>query len=204
MKALILIDIQNDFLPGGALAVPQGDEIIPIVNALQNSFSLVVATKDWHPRNHISFASTHKKKIGEVLEKEGKTQELWPDHCIQGTFGAEHPQALDQTKIRKTFFKGNDPNIDSYSAFFDNGHLYSTGLGEYLQSLEVDEIYIAGLATEYCVKYTVLDAQKYHLKVCVMIEACRGIELHPGDISRAIEEMRASGALLLTGNMCPK
>ncbi len=194
MKALLIVDVQNDFLPGGALAVPHGDAIIEVINRLQPLFPHVVATKDWHPEHHVSFASSHHKKPGELVEVKGMRQELWPDHCIQNTFGSELSSHLNQEKIEKVFFKGADPQIDSYSAFFDNAHMRSTGLGEYLQSIGVDEIFVVGLATDYCVKYSVLDAAKFDLKITVLLEGCRGIEMREGDIARAIQEMEAVGA----------
>jgi nicotinamidase/pyrazinamidase len=200
MKALLIVDVQNDFLPGGALAVPHGDQVIPVINALQQIFSCVIATKDWHPPDHISFASHHGKKVGEIIEVEGLKQELWPDHCVQGTRGAQFAPSLRTDKIQRIFFKGVDPLIDSYSTFYDNAHLRSTGLWEYLQSLGVNEIYIAGLATEYCVKYSVLDASKLGLKIHVVLDGCRGIDLKAGNTERAIEEMKAAKAQIINSD----
>lgn len=194
MKALLIVDIQNDFLPGGALAIPDGDRIIERINCLQDEFELIVATKDWHPKNHVSFASTHKKKVGASIVVKGMTQRLWPDHCIQDTFGADFHPALKSKKIAKVFYKGSDPEIDSYSAFFDNAHLKSTGLGEFLKEKGVTEIYIAGLATDYCVKYSALDALAQNFKVKVVLNACKGIDANPGDVEKAIAEMKAKGA----------
>lgn len=193
MKALLIVDLQNDFLPGGALAVPDGDQIIPIVNALQREFTTVVATKDWHPPNHVSFASQHGKQPGEVIQVKGGEQILWPDHCVQGSDGAQFHPALETQKIQKVFFKGSDPSIDSYSTFFDNSHLRSTGLEQYLRERGIDEIYIVGLATDYCVKYSSLDGLRLGFKVHVILDGCRGIELEPGDIEKAIEEMKEAG-----------
>src|SRR5262249_42252801 len=155
---------------------------------------LIVATKDWHPPNHISFASRHGKTPGEVIEIGGIRQELWPEHCIQGTKGAEFSPKLNTRKIAQVFFKGVDPNIDSYSTFFDNAHQRSTGLGDYLKQKGVNEIYIVGIATDYCVKYSVLDAAKLGFKSHVLLDGCRGINLQPGDIDRAIDVMRKAGA----------
>jgi nicotinamidase/pyrazinamidase len=165
---------------------------------LQNAFDLVIATKDWHPPHHVSFASTHKKKPGDILELQGLKQELWPDHCIQGTPGAELPPSFYQEKVKFFFLKGTDPLIDSYSAFFDNAHLKSTGLSEYLKEHHVEEIYISGLATDYCVKYSVLDASQLGFKSYVILDACKGIELKPGDIQQALDEMQQAGATLIT------
>jgi nicotinamidase/pyrazinamidase len=159
MKALILVDIQNDFLPGGALAVADGDKIIPVLNRIQREFSLVVATQDWHPGNHGSFAMNHPgKNVFEQIDLNGLPQTLWPAHCVQNTKGAELAGALERERIAKIFPKGTDAAIDSYSGFFDNGHRKSTGLGEWLKGRGASEIYVCGLATDYCVKFTALDA----------------------------------------------
>ena len=194
MKALLIVDMQNDFLPGGALAVPEGNQIIPFINQLQEKFTCVVATKDWHPAHHISFASRHGKQPGEVIDIGGVKQVLWPDHCIQDTPGAAFSPLLNTDKIQQVFFKGIDRQVDSYSTFYDNAHMRSTGLADYLHQLKIDEIVIVGLATEYCVKYSVLDALKLGFKVTVVLDACRGIDLQSGDSVRAIAEMRAAGA----------
>lgn len=159
MKALILIDIQNDFLPGGALAVPEGDQIILLINALQKHFNLVVATQDWHPALHKSFASNHQGKAAfEQIDLNGLPQVLWPDHCVQGSQGAELSAAVDWRKTEAIFRKGTNAEIDSYSGFYDNGHLKSTGLGSYLRGRDVTEVFIAGLAGDYCVYFTARDA----------------------------------------------
>ena len=198
MKALILVDIQNDFVPGGALAVPEGDKIIPIVNRLQKFFDLIVATQDWHPASHGSFASNHKgKKPGDTIELEGLQQILWPDHCIQNTRGAEFVPHLDTSRFAKIFHKGTDPSIDSYSTFFDNAHRKSTGLKNFLKEKGAKEIYIAGLATDYCVKYSALDAIPLGFRTFVIEDACRGVNLKPGDTEKAIREMRNAGAIIV-------
>ena len=197
MRAFILVDIQNDFCPGGALEVPGGDEIIPVVNGLQKKFELVVATGDWHPPGHISFASTHGKKVGEAIRTNGIEQVLWPDHCVQNTWGAEFRSSLDTSGISRVFLKGTDPQIDSYSGFFDNQHLRSTGLEDYLKDKEVRVIYIAGLATNVCVQFTALDGVELGFETLVIEDACRGVELEPGDIDRAWENMRASGVKII-------
>src|SRR6266699_22302 len=165
MRALILVDIQNDFLPGGALAVPAGDAVIPVANKLQSVFPLVVATQDWHPANHGSFAASHPgKKVFEQIELNGLPQTLWPVHCVQNTKGAELAGALNRDRIAKTFQKGTDAGIDSYSGLFDNGHRKSTGLGEWLKQKNVTEVFVCGLATDYCVKFTALDAVQFGFK----------------------------------------
>ena len=158
MKALIVVDVQNDFVPGGALAVPEGDRVVPLCNALANSFDLVVATQDWHPADHGSFAANHPgRKVGEVIDLQGLQQILWPVHCVQNTPGAQFVHGLDTSRFARIFQKGTDPAIDSYSGFFDNGHRRSTGLGDYLRSNNVTDVYVCGLATDYCVKFTALD-----------------------------------------------
>lgn len=200
MKAFLIVDLQNDFLPGGALGVENGDQIVPIINKLQEVFSLVIASKDWHPPNHTSFASTHKRKPGEVITIDGIEQILWPDHCVQGTWGAEFTPLLQTEKITKVFYKGVDPRIDSYSAFYDNKNLRSTGLAEYLRDMAVDEIYIAGLTTDYCVKYSVLDASKLGFKINVILDGCRGIDLKPGNVDAAIHKIQAAGAEVINSS----
>lgn len=176
MKALILIDIQNDFLPGGALAVPKGDEIIPVINSIQNSFELVIATQDWHPQNHKSFASNHEgKKLFEVIEMNGLEQVLWPDHCVQGTEGAEFAKAIDWRRTEVIFRKGTNPEIDSYSGFYDNGHLKSTGMADYLKGRGVTNVYIAGLAADYCVYFTAKDALAEGFSTYIIEDATRAI-----------------------------
>jgi nicotinamidase/pyrazinamidase len=198
MKAFVIVDIQNDFLPGGALAVNRGDSIIPVVNQLAKRFELVVATQDWHPKDHKSFASNHLgKKPGEVIKLQGLDQILWPDHCVQNTHGAAFADRLEVSKINRIFVKGTDPDIDSYSGFFDNGHLKSTGLGDYLRKCDVDEVYIAGLATDYCVKFTALDSIDEGFKTCVFADATLAVNLHPDDYEKAIDEMRNEGVEVL-------
>ena len=197
MKALILVDIQYDFCPGGSLAVPQGDEIIPLANRLQKAFQLVVATQDWHPKGHGSFASTHGEPPYTAIPINDSTQTLWPDHCVQWTHGAELMAALDKTRIERTFRKGTDPNIDSYSGFLDADHKNSTGLCDYLRARDVAEVYIAGLATDYCVKYTALDAVQLGFKAYVVADACRGVNLRPGDSVAAIDEMKTAGVRIV-------
>lgn len=193
-QALILIDIQYDFLPGGSLAVADGDAVIPVANRLQPHFELVVATQDWHPKNHGSFASNHPGgKIGELSELGGLPQVLWPDHCVQESHGAELHRDLDISRVARIFRKGTDPEIDSYSGFFDNGHRKSTGLGDYLRDHDVTDVYIAGLATDYCVKWSALDALQLGFRTSVVEDGCRGVELHDGDVERALEEVRAAG-----------
>jgi nicotinamidase/pyrazinamidase len=200
MRALVIVDLQNDFMPGGALAVPRGDSVVPVANALMPRFSLVVATQDWHPPNHGSFANQHPgKKPGDVIDLAGLRQELWPPHCIQGTPGAAFHKDVAASTFAKVFHKGTDPAIDSYSAFFDNAHRRSTGLGEFLKDRGADEVYLLGLATDFCVKFSVLDAVKLGLKTFVVEDGCRGIDLQPGDSEEALAQMRRAGATVVKG-----
>lgn len=194
MKALIMIDIQNDFCPGGSLAVKDGDMIVPLVNTLQPFFELVAATQDWHPLDHKSFASNHEgKKPGDLINLKGIQQVLWPVHCVQGSFGAELLKELDKNRIEQIFHKGTDPDIDSYSGFFDNNHRKSTELNEYLKKGGVKDVYIVGLATDYCVKYTALDAHNLGFNTFVIKDACKGVELRKGDTEQAVAEMEKTG-----------
>ena len=194
MKALIVVDVQNDFCPGGALAVENGDVVIDIVNASQHQFDLVVATQDWHPRTHQSFAANHAaKKIGDVISLHGLPQVLWPTHCVQNTSGAAFHPRLNTKNFARVFRKGEDETVDSYSGFFDNGHRRATGLGDYLKSQNVDEVFVCGLATDYCVKFTALDARQLGFDVTLIEDACRGVELHDGDVARSIDAMREAG-----------
>jgi nicotinamidase/pyrazinamidase len=179
MKALIITDIQNDFLPGGALAVNRGDEVIPVINKLQQSdyFDLIIATQDWHPQNHGSFASNHlNKKPFEKILLDGLEQILWPDHCVQGTKGADFSNALDVQKIEAIFRKGMDKKIDSYSAFFDNAKRKDTGLAAYLKGRNVSEVFITGLAGDFCVNYTAIDSADCGFITTFIEDATRSID----------------------------
>jgi len=201
MKALILVDIQNDFIPGGALAVPDGDNIVPIANRVMEKFDLVVATQDWHPANHGSFASNHPgKKLFELIDLNGLPQVLWPEHCVQGKPGAEFVKELNTKKITRVFQKGTDAAIDSYSGFFDNGHRKATGLGDYLKQKGVDDVYVLGLATDYCVKFTALDARTLGFKTYFVEDASRGVNLNPNDVANAIAEMKKAGVIVTTAD----
>jgi nicotinamidase/pyrazinamidase len=198
MKALIVVDVQNDFCPGGALAVREGDQIVPVINRILPRFDLVVATRDWHPRHHGSFAANHPgRQPGEVIELTGLPQVLWPVHCVAGTPGAQLHPGLDRSRIDHVVHKGTDPAIDSYSGFFDNGRRAATGLDRLLRDHHIDEVYVCGLATDYCVKATALDAASHGFKTYLIEDASRGVELHPGDVQRAIEEMRANGVAVV-------
>lgn len=202
MRALLLIDIQKDFLPGGALAVPGGDQIISVTNQLQQHFDLVVATQDWHPVGHKSFASQHPgEAVFNSIDLNGLPQVLWPDHCVQGTSGADFPKALDQHKIEAIFRKGTDPEIDSYSGFHDNGHRKSTGLADYLKGKQVRQVFIAGLAADYCVFYSVQDAILEGFKTFLIEDATRpinveGFEKAKSEIHQRGGKIIQSGAIL--------
>ena len=199
MNALILVDIQNDFLPGGALAVPDGDAVVPVANALAGEgFDVVAATQDWHPAGHGSFASQHPgRKVGDVVELHGLQQVLWPDHCVEGTAGARFASGLAAKRIDRVVRKGTDPGIDSYSTFFDNAHRKATGLADYLRERGVGAVFLAGLATDYCVRFSALDAVELGFRAHVVLDGCRGVELAAGDVERAVGEMAAAGVRML-------
>lgn len=196
--ALILVDLQNDFCPLGALPVPEGDQVIPIANALMPHFSTVVATQDWHPADHGSFAANHPwRKPGQTIDLNGLPQILWPIHCVQGSFGAEFVPELKQEGITKVFEKGTDPGIDSYSGFFDNGHRKATGLGDWLKEQGITRVYVLGLATDYCVKFTALDALQLGFETYLIEDASRGVNLAPGDVDQAVADMQAAGVQIV-------
>lgn len=194
MTALILVDLQNDFMPGGALEVKKGDQILPVVNELlKMPFDAIVASMDFHPSHHISFASTSGKQVGDLIEVKGLPQILWPDHCVQKTKGAEFHSGWDSSKVHVVIHKGIEPDEDSYSTFFDNNHARDTGLGEYLKKRGIHTVYIAGLTTDYCVKYSALDALRLGFNVNVVLDGCKGVDLHPHDSQKAVEEMKEAG-----------
>ncbi len=199
MHCLILVDLQIDFMPGGALAVPLGNEVVEVANRLALKFDYVVASQDWHPSTHRSFASQHVgRKAGEVIELHGLEQVLWPDHCVQGTPGATFHDSLDLSRVNAVFQKGTDLEIDSYSTFYDNGHRRSTGLDRHLRDRGVATVCLMGLATDYCVKFSALDAASLGFRTSVVREGCRGIDLIPGDIERAWVEMEDAGIGILS------
>lgn len=194
MEALIIVDVQNDFLPNGALAVAGGDEIIPFINSIQSEFELIIATIDWHSLNHGSFAVNNQDaKIGEVRTLAGLPQVMWPVHCVQHSEGAALSSALHREKIDHFITKGSDVEIDSYSGFFDNGRKKATGLNDLLMDYGVTELTIVGLAADYCVKYTALDAKSLGYKTKVLLQGTRAVNLKPTDLDDAIAEMRAKG-----------
>lgn len=192
-KALIVIDVQNDFCPGGRLAVSEGDLIIPAVNRLIGEFEHVVLTQDWHPAGHSSFASAHPGKAPyDMIEMPYGAQTLWPDHCVQGTEGADFHPDLEWTRAELLIRKGFRSAIDSYSAFFENDHTTPTGLGGYLKERGIDEVTLCGLATDFCVAFSALDASALGLKATVRLDACRGIDLG-GSLATMIARMREAG-----------
>lgn len=200
--ALLLIDLQNDFCPGGALGVEEGDATIAVANqAIEACLSrneIIVASQDWHPANHRSFAINSNAQVGTLGELEGLQQVWWPIHCVQETLGAElHPQ-LQQQHIAAVFRKGENPDIDSYSAFFDNGHRAQTALDDWLKKQDVTHLAIMGLATDYCVKFSVLDALHLGYQTQVIIDGCRGVNLQPQDSQQALAQMQHAGAELVT------
>jgi len=198
VKTLIVIDLQRDFLPGGALGVSGANIIVSLVNSLIPKFDHVVVVRDWHPVGHVSFASVHGKRVGETVKVGDVEQILWPDHCVQETRGAELADGLQTDRIEATFNKGSDPEVDSYSAFFDSQRHRSTGLADFLKEKKLKEIYFVGVATDYCILYSVLDALELGFKVSVIIDACRAINRRLGDENRAIEAMKAKGAKIVS------
>jgi nicotinamidase/pyrazinamidase len=198
MRALILVDLQYDFMPGGSLPVARGDETVAIANRLLPHFTNIVATQDWHPRDHKSFAVNNPgTEVGQVIQVGGVAQVMWPAHCVQETRGAELHADLDRSKVTEVIRKGMDPTIDSYSGFFDNNKQKPTGLAEWLRSRWIEQVYILGLATDYCVKFTALDARTLGFDVKVIEDGCRAVELKAGDSDRAIAEMRGAGCAVI-------
>jgi nicotinamidase/pyrazinamidase len=196
-QALVVIDVQNDFCPGGALAVNGGDEVVPLINTLSKDFEHVVVTQDWHPAGHKSFHSSHKgKKPFESVMMPYGNQTLWPEHCVQGTDGAAFHPWLDLTKAELVIRKGFRKHIDSYSAFYENDRKTPTGLAGYLGERRIDRITLVGLATDYCVAFSALDAVKLGLKVTVRLEACRAIDLD-GSLEKMLGKMKDAGVKLV-------
>jgi nicotinamidase/pyrazinamidase len=199
MNALIIVDLQNDFTSGGSLAVPHGDEIIPLVNSIQKQFDLVVATQDWHPKDHMSFASNHQnKKPFDVVKLNNLEQVLWPDHCIQGSRGAAFHDEFVMDNVAAIFRKGMDPEIDSYSGFFDNGHLLNTGLAGYLRDRNVTDVYVCGLAGDYCVYYTAIDAISEGFTTYFLSDATRSID--DSVFEKAKADILAKGGKMITSS----
>lgn len=199
MRALILVDIQNDFCEGGALAVQNASAIIPVIHGILPAFDVVVATQDWHPANHGSFASNQSgARIGEIGTLNGLPQVWWPAHCVQNTSAAAFHPDLDVSGLDATIQKGTDPNVDSYSGFFDNGRAHATGLAEFLQSRGIGQVFVCGLATDYCVKWTALDALSLGFDTVVISDATRGVNLSPLDSENALLEVVAAGGRVVS------
>ena len=197
MKTLVIIDMQNDFIPGGALAVPGGDEIVSLINKLQEKFDLVIATQDWHPEGHASFAKSHPgKKEFESIDLKGTNQVLWPEHCVQNTEGAEFQRYLKMANIEAIFRKGTNPEIDSYSGFYDNAHLKSTGLAGYLREKGAEELYFCGLAAEYCVYFSVKDALQEGFQAVLIEDATRPLD--QADFEKAKKDILEKGGKIIT------
>ena len=198
MKVLLLVDLQNDFLTGGAAPVPQGEAIIPLANQLEGCFKLVVATQDWHPANHKSFAPNHAgKQPGEIVTLKKRAQRLWPTHCVQSTRGSELAASLMLNRVNKIQRKGTDAEIDGYSAFFDEGQTHGTGLYEYLKDRKVKEVFVLGLGINPCVKATALDAVSLGFKTFLIEDACRAFHFAPDETATAIGEMRNAGVQII-------
>ena len=196
MNALIIVDVQNDFLPGGSLAVPDADTIIPIINKISENFDLVVATQDWHPEGHSSFASQHQgKEPFEQIELNGNAQTLWPDHCVQGSHGAEFDKNLNLKPVEAIFRKGTNLEIDSYSGFYDNNHEKSTALADYLRAKQIDEIYICGLAADVCVYFTALDALQEDFTTYLITDATKGLDDQA--IAADLDDIKKKGGKLV-------
>lgn len=194
MKALLIVDVQNDFCPGGALAVPGGDQVVPVINRLSATFDHVIQTQDWHPRGHQSFASAHEgKEAFESIRMDYGEQVLWPDHCVQGTDGAAFHPDLDTTRSQLIIRKGFRREIDSYSAFFENDNQTVTGLTGYLRERGIDSLFVTGLATDFCIKWSVLDGLSQGFDITVVQDAVRGIDID-GSVEKAWEEMKQAGA----------
>jgi nicotinamidase/pyrazinamidase len=200
MKALLVVDMQNDFCPGGALPVPEGDAVVPVINQLSRYFENLVLTQDWHPAGHWSFASAHPgKQPFETIQLSYGEQVLWPDHCVQGTPGAAFHPGLDTTRAQLIIRKGFRKEIDSYSAFYENDKKTTTGLAGYLRERGITTLYVVGLAADFCVKWSALDARRLGFEVYVVTDATRGIDAN-GSLARAWEELKAAGVHLITSD----
>ncbi|HOJ49418.1 MAG TPA: bifunctional nicotinamidase/pyrazinamidase [Spirochaetota bacterium] len=197
MNCLVIIDVQNDFCKGGALEVKGGDNIVPTINKISPYFDKVIATKDWHPINHISFADTHKKKVYDTININGVTQVLWPVHCVQATKGADFHPELDTRPIDIIIHKGTSPDIDSYSAFFENDKNTETGLHYYLKGLKINDVYFVGLATDFCVFYSAMDSIRLGFNTYVIVDATKGVDVN-GSLDFSIKSMKEAGIKIIT------
>jgi nicotinamidase/pyrazinamidase len=197
-RVLLVVDVQNDFCPGGNLAVPEGDRVVEVINTLMSRFYAVAATQDWHPEGHVSFASSHTgKKAFDVIELGGRRQVLWPDHCVVGSSGAEFHPDLNTDPFRAVFRKGSDPNLDSYSAFFENDRKTPTGVEDYLKGIGLTEVYLTGLAMDVCVYFSAMDAVHSGFKTYLVEDACRGIDSPAGSLTERIDGMKAAGVRIV-------
>lgn len=200
-SALIIVDVQNDFIPGGALAVKEGDQVVPIINSLQGKFPTVIGTQDFHPADHGSFAANHPgKNPGEFIDLNGLNQILWPVHCVQGSPGAEFQKDLIREGWAAIFQKGMNPGVDSYSGFYDNARRGDTGLGDFLKEKGIKTVFVAGLALDYCVKFTALDAVSLGFETYLIVDATRAVNIQPTDGELAIREMEAAGVKIIKSN----
>ena len=200
-RALLIVDVQNDFCPGGRLAVESGDEVVTVINRILPGFSRVIATQDWHPPDHVSFASSHPgRRPLEVVDAGGIEQVLWPDHCVRASIGAELHPRLETAQIGLLLRKGMNRGLDSYSAFFENDHRTDTGLRHYLKGMRVRELFICGLATDYCVRASAPDAVRLGLRVTLVADACRGVDSPEGGVARALAAMQKAGVRMSTGS----
>lgn len=199
MKALVIIDVQHDFLPGGRLAVPEGDAVVPVINRIQPHYELIALTQDWHPADHLSFASQHPGRSPlDRIDLDGIEQVLWPDHCVWDTPGAAFPPDLDFARASAVFRKGMDRRVDSYSGIFDNGHRRKTGLADWLRGMGVDEVHVAGLAADYCVTFTARDAVALGFRTVIIEDATRPIS--PADFATAATDLRKQGVMIAPSN----
>jgi nicotinamidase/pyrazinamidase len=202
--ALIILDVQNDFCPNGALPISEGHLVVPVINSIAGAYNTIVATQDWHPRGHVSFASAHPgKKVFEQIVLDGTDQTLWPDHCVAGTDGASLHPGLDTSAIDCIIRKGTNPLVDSYSAFLENDKKTETGLSGYLTARSIKHVFICGLATDFCVYYSAMDAVHFGFAVSVIIDACRGINIPAGSIDTVISDMKKHGIKIITSSDKP-
>ncbi len=197
MKALLIVDMQNDFMPWGTLPVPDADQLVPYIASLAESSEYVIASLDWHPPSHISFATTHNKAPYTCIQEGGVEQILWPDHCVMDTDGAALVEGIDPELVDEYILKGTHLDTDSYSAFFDNKKRYETPLFASCEKKGIDSLHVVGVALEYCVYYTVVDALELGLAVTVDLRGCKGIEKTPGDCQRVLADMKQKGASVL-------
>lgn len=195
--ALIITDVQNDFCPGGALAVNDGDAVVPVINAISRCFDKVVATQDWHPAGHMSFASTHNKHVGDIITVDRLDQILWPDHCVQMSRGADFHRDLDLSPVDIIIRKGANSAMDSYSTFYENDKQTSTGLEYYLRGMHITDVYLCGLATDYCVFYSAFDALHLDFNTFVILDASRGVDIPENNLRKSIELMRENNIILI-------